>query len=97
MAIEERGAPFNLHITSLWGDPADDAANVAWTRALSAAMKPFATGRVYVNFIGDEGRARVVASFGERRLRAPAGAQAPLRPGQPLPHEPEHPAVGGQS
>ena len=65
MAIEERGAPFNLHITSLWEDAADDAANVAWTRALSAAMKPFATGRVYVNFIGDEGRARVVASFGE--------------------------------
>ena len=27
-------------------------------------MKPFTTGRVYVNFIGDEGEDRVVASFG---------------------------------
>ena len=44
--------------------PADDEANIAWTRELSAAVKPFATGRVYVNFIGDEGEERVVASFG---------------------------------
>ena len=64
MAVAERGAPFNVHVTSLWADPADDAANVAWTRELSAALKPFTTGRVYVNFIGDEGEERVVASFG---------------------------------
>ena len=73
MAISERLAPFNLHILSLWEDPADDEANIAWTRELSAAMKPFTTGRVYVNFIGDEGRDRVVASFGLdgfRRLQA---------------------------
>jgi FAD/FMN-containing dehydrogenase/pimeloyl-ACP methyl ester carboxylesterase len=73
MAIGERQAPFNLHITSLWPDPADDDANIAWTRELSAAMKPFTTGRVYVNFIGDEGQDRVVASFGQEgyaRLQA---------------------------
>jgi FAD/FMN-containing dehydrogenase len=64
MAIGQRRAPFNIHITSLWPDPADDAANIAWTRELGAALKPFTTGRVYVNFIGDEGRDRVVASFG---------------------------------
>ena len=65
MAIGRREAPLNLHITSLWADAADDEANIAWTRELSGAMKRFTTGRVYVNFIGDEGRARVVASFGE--------------------------------
>jgi FAD/FMN-containing dehydrogenase len=73
MAIGERGAPFNIHITSLWPDRADDDANIAWTRELGAAMKPFTTGRVYVNFIGDEGRDRVVASFGREgyaRLQA---------------------------
>jgi FAD/FMN-containing dehydrogenase/pimeloyl-ACP methyl ester carboxylesterase len=64
MAIGDRRAPFNLHITSLWRDRADDAANIAWTRELRAAIKPFTTGRVYVNFIGDEGHERVVASFG---------------------------------
>ncbi len=64
MAIGQRQAPFNIHITSLWADPAADDANIAWTRGLSTTMKPFTTGRVYVNFIGDEGRDRVVAAFG---------------------------------
>ena len=64
MAITERQAPFNIHITSLWPEAESDEANIAWTRELSASMKPFTTGRVYVNFIGDEGRDRVVASFG---------------------------------
>ncbi len=72
MAIGERGAPFNIHIVSLWADPADDDENIAWTRELSAALRPFTTGRVYVNFIGDEGEDRVRAAFGESyaRLRA---------------------------
>jgi hypothetical protein len=73
MAIGQRQAPYNIHITSLWPDPADDDANIAWTRELGAAMKPFTTGRVYVNFIGDEGQDRVVASFGQEgyaRLQA---------------------------
>ncbi len=64
MAIAEREAPFNVHITSLWPEVTDDEANIAWTRGLSAAIRPFTTGRVYVNFIGDEGRERVVAAFG---------------------------------
>jgi FAD/FMN-containing dehydrogenase len=64
MALDAPVAPFNIHILSLWTDPRDDEANIAWTRALSAAIRPFTTGRVYVNFIGDEGRDRVVASFG---------------------------------
>jgi hypothetical protein len=73
MAVGARQAPFNIHITSLWPDPADDDANIVWTRELSAAMKPFTTGRVYVNFIGDEGQDRIVASFGREgyaRLQA---------------------------
>jgi FAD/FMN-containing dehydrogenase/pimeloyl-ACP methyl ester carboxylesterase len=64
MCVGDHHGPFNIHLLSLWTDPADDEANIAWTRELSAALKPFTTGRVYVNFIGDEGRERVVASFG---------------------------------
>jgi FAD/FMN-containing dehydrogenase/pimeloyl-ACP methyl ester carboxylesterase len=73
MAIGQRQAPYNIHITSLWPNPADDDVNIAWTRELGASMKPFTTGRVYVNFIGDEGQARVIASFGQEgyaRLQA---------------------------
>jgi FAD/FMN-containing dehydrogenase len=71
--LTQRDAPFNVHVLALWEDPADDEANIAWTRDLGHALKPFATGRVYVNFIGDEGDERVVASFGREgyaRLRA---------------------------
>jgi FAD/FMN-containing dehydrogenase/pimeloyl-ACP methyl ester carboxylesterase len=64
MAISHRDAPFNIHITSLWPDSAGDAANIAWTRELSAAMKPYTTGRVYLNFLGEEGQDRILASFG---------------------------------
>ena len=78
MAMDPLEAPFNVHITSQWEDPADDEANIAWTRELSAALKPFTTGRVYVNFIGDEGEERVVASFGADGYSAHAGAQGPL-------------------
>ncbi|MGH3146313.1 MAG: FAD-binding oxidoreductase [Rubrobacter sp.] len=34
---------------SMWEDPADAETNIAWTRGLSAAIEPFASGAVYVN------------------------------------------------
>ena len=64
MAFGQRQAPFNIHILSLWEDAADDEANIAWTREYGAAMKPFTTGRAYLNFIGEEGEDRVRAAFG---------------------------------
>jgi FAD/FMN-containing dehydrogenase len=64
MAIGQRQAPFNIHIMSMWTEIADDEANIVWTQEFGAAMKSFATGRVYLNFIGDEGEDRVKAAFG---------------------------------
>jgi FAD/FMN-containing dehydrogenase len=64
MAIGQRRAPFNIHILSMWAEAAEDEANVAWTKEFDAAIKPFSTGRVYLNFIGDEGEDRVKAAFG---------------------------------
>jgi FAD/FMN-containing dehydrogenase len=67
-AFGQRTAPFNLHMLSLWHDPADNEKNIAYTRALATAMKPWATGRVYLNFIGDEGPGRVEAAFGPQKF-----------------------------
>jgi FAD/FMN-containing dehydrogenase len=64
MAFGQRRAPFNLHIISMWLDAADDGANIDWTRELGARMKPYTTGRAYLNFIGEEGEDRVRAAFG---------------------------------
>lgn len=79
-AFGERQAPFNIHYLSIWPDPADDDANIAHTRTLAAAMKPWTSGGVYLNFIGDEGQERVESSFGETklaRLRAIKGVWDP--------------------
>jgi FAD/FMN-containing dehydrogenase len=51
----------------MWPDPADNARNIEYTRTFSAAMKPWTTGRAYLNFIGDEGGDRVAAAFGPER------------------------------
>ncbi|MCD2443626.1 FAD-binding oxidoreductase [Agromyces sp. SYSU K20354] len=59
-----RTAPWVAHPFALWTDPADDARARDWTREVRAAMKPWATGNVYLNFIGDEGHDRVRAGFG---------------------------------
>ena len=53
----------------MWGDPADDERNIAWTRELAGAMKPYTTGRAYLNFLGDEGQARVEAAFGPEKYQ----------------------------
>jgi FAD/FMN-containing dehydrogenase len=67
-AFGNRGAPFNVHYLSMWPDPVDDERNIAYTRDLAAAMKPWTTGRLYLNFIGDEGPGRVAAAFGPEKF-----------------------------
>jgi FAD/FMN-containing dehydrogenase len=67
MAFGQRSAAWNLHILSMWEDPADAERQVTWTRELHAAMRPHATGGAYLNFIGNEGNARVRAAFGDEK------------------------------
>jgi FAD/FMN-containing dehydrogenase len=66
-AFGARTAPFNTHFLSMWESEADDEQNIAYTRAIAAAMKPWTSGRAYLNFIGDEGLHRIEASFGEQK------------------------------
>ena len=57
----------------MWADAADTETNIAYTKDLSGEMKRWSTGRAYLNFLGDEGQARIEAAFGPekyRRLRA---------------------------
>ena len=63
-AFGQRQAPWNVHYLSMWPDPADSERNIAYTRDIASAMQPWATGRVYLNFIGDEGQGRVAAAYG---------------------------------
>ncbi len=59
-----RSAPWVVHPFALWTDPDDDDRARQWTRDVRSAVKPWATGDVYLNFISDEGQDRVRAGFG---------------------------------
>ena len=53
-AVPHRDEGWNLLIPSVWTDPADSDANIAWSRKTFAALRPhFATGR-WLNYLGDD-------------------------------------------
>jgi FAD/FMN-containing dehydrogenase len=66
-AYGDRSAPFLLGVEANWTDPADDDANVAWTRDCVEAFAPLSTGREYLNFPGflEDGRRTLRAAHGE--------------------------------
>jgi FAD/FMN-containing dehydrogenase len=71
-AYVNRDALYDCFPISIWDDPLNDDANVAWTRELWSAMEPYGSGGVYVNNLGDEGEDRVKAAYGENYPRLAA-------------------------
>ncbi|HMJ34231.1 MAG TPA: FAD-binding oxidoreductase [Baekduia sp.] len=63
--MARREARWVAHPFALWQSPDDDERYLAWARGISADLKPFGSGGVYLNFIGDEGQDRVRAAFGD--------------------------------
>ncbi len=64
-AFSHRGALFALNIVSKWLDPRETETHITWTRDFEAAIRPYSTGGVYVNFLGEEGEDRVRAAYGK--------------------------------
>jgi FAD/FMN-containing dehydrogenase len=67
-AFGMRTAPWNVHYICSWTDPADNEANIARVKEIASVLKPWSTGRVYLNYIGNEGQDRVDAAFGATKL-----------------------------
>jgi FAD/FMN-containing dehydrogenase len=63
--MARRDATWVAHPFVLWESAADDERHLGWGRGISADLKRFASGGVYLNFIGDEGEDRVRAAFGD--------------------------------
>ncbi len=63
-AFPHRLAPYSLHLMAGWTDPDQDAEVTGWARRLHAAMRPYATGGVYVNLLGTDEPERVPAAYG---------------------------------
>ena len=64
-----RDALYDCFPISIWDEPADDEIHIRWARDLWTAMRPFSTGGVYANNLGDEGTDRVQAAYGENYAR----------------------------
>ena len=64
-----RDALYDCFPISIWDSPAEDAAHIRWTRELWDVMRPFSTGGVYANNLGEEGNDRVQAAYGDNYPR----------------------------
>jgi FAD/FMN-containing dehydrogenase len=64
-----RDALYDCFPISIWDDPEEDAPRIRWARELWEAMRPFSTGGVYANNLGEEGAERVEAAYGENYPR----------------------------
>jgi FAD/FMN-containing dehydrogenase len=82
--LTQRDATWVVHPFALWADPADDDAVIGWARGFRDAVRPFASGGTYLNFIGDEGEDRVRAAFGEQKYRRLTAIKARYDPGNVL-------------
>jgi FAD/FMN-containing dehydrogenase len=53
-AVPHRHEGWNLVLPSVWMDPADTDANVAWTRETLEALGPHLTGARWLNYLADD-------------------------------------------
>jgi hypothetical protein len=67
-----RDAALDCFPIAIWDDPADNEVNISWARELWNAVRPFSTGGVYANNLGDEGEERVRDAYGSNYARLAA-------------------------
>src|SRR5919109_4261304 len=64
-AFSQRGAAHNVNINAVWTEEDPEAErHIAWARDFFDAMQSHAGGRVYLNFLGEEGADRVRQAYG---------------------------------
>ena len=71
-ALSKRDAAFVVHPFCVWDSPEEDERTIAWGRAGRDVFAAWATGGLYLNFVGDEGEERIRAAFGEHYERLAA-------------------------
>jgi FAD/FMN-containing dehydrogenase len=71
-AFGHRDAQHSLLVLRMWQDPAESEKNIEWARRCYRTAEPFLKSGAYVNYLGNEGEARVKAAYGVNyeRLRA---------------------------
>ena len=68
-AFGNRRAAYAYNVNSMWTDPSEDDLHETTNREFAAALAPYSTGGVYVNFLGNEGEARIRAAYGNEKYQ----------------------------
>jgi len=63
-AFGHRDAEYDLIIAAIWEEEGEQEAHIGWARSFWAAMQPYSSESVYVNYLSDEGDERVFAAYG---------------------------------
>jgi FAD/FMN-containing dehydrogenase len=63
-AVPHRHSGYNFLIASVWNDPTETDANVAWTREAFGAVQSHRASRRYVNYLADDDTDDVRAAYG---------------------------------
>lgn len=71
-AFGHRNWPYNLVVTTMWTDASGTDVNIAWTRDLWKALRPFLADAVYVNYLGEVDEQGVRAAYGGKYERLAA-------------------------
>jgi FAD/FMN-containing dehydrogenase len=66
-AYPQREAAFDVNLNGIWLTEGSREEAIGWVRDTHAALEPHSGGRVYVNFLGDEGQGRVRDAFGAEK------------------------------
>ena len=67
--MTKRTVSWITHPFAMWENAADTDENIEWARSFRRDIARYATGGVYLNFIGDEGEDRVRAAYGDEKYR----------------------------
>ncbi len=79
-AFTGRDAEHAININAEWLGPDDPNQDTGWAQKMFAAMQPFGTGGVYVNFLGNEGEERVRSAYGAEKYEQLARLKATYDP-----------------
>jgi FAD/FMN-containing dehydrogenase len=79
-AFSHRNSRYALVIQTRWANAGESAEHLAWSQRFFEAMKAHSTGKVFMNFMADEGERRIGDAYNPhtyRRLRAIKAAYDP--------------------
>ena len=90
-AFAHRSVSMMINVAAIYENPDERPQHTEWVSDLSAQLLQEDDG-AYVGFLGDVGEEAGARRLSGRDLGPAGGGQGEVRPGQPLPAEPEHPA-----